>query len=87
MRLVNENLPPAASLSTPPDHEQDLIAEVKRRLTGKYVGVSPELISSAAGHAYARFAHYPIRDFVPLLVERRAGAELAGGGQLAGAAQ
>jgi hypothetical protein len=58
--------------------EQLLIAEVERRLTTKYAQLAPDRISSAVQNARARFEQSPIRDFVPLLVERHAGAELAG---------
>lgn len=58
--------------------EQLLIAEVERRLTSKYAQmISPDQISTAVQKAWARFEHSRIRDFVPLLVERRARAELA----------
>jgi hypothetical protein len=58
--------------------EQLLITEVERRLTSKYAQLPPDRISSAIQNACARFEHSPIRDFVPLLVERRARADLAG---------
>jgi hypothetical protein len=58
--------------------EQLLIAEVERQLTSKYAQLSPDRISTANQHAHARFEQSPIQDFVPLLVERRARAELAG---------
>lgn len=56
--------------------EQVLITEVERRLTSKYAHVAPDRIVSAVHDAQARFAQSPIRDFVPLLVERRAQADL-----------
>jgi hypothetical protein len=61
--------------------EQLLIAEIERRLTSKYAQLPPDQISSAIQNAHARFEQSPIRDFVPLLVERRARAELAGAAQ------
>lgn len=57
--------------------EHVLIAEVERRLTSKYAELPPDRISTAIQSAHARFDHSPIRDFVPLLVERLARAELA----------
>ena len=58
--------------------EQLLIAEVERRLTSKYAQmISLDQISTAVQKAWARFEHSRIRDSVPLLVERRARAELA----------
>lgn len=52
------------------------IAEVQRRLATKYTDLPPDRISSAVQNAHAQFERSPIRDFVPLLVERRAHAEL-----------
>jgi hypothetical protein len=57
--------------------EDLLIAEVERRLTNKYAHIPIEQVSTAIQRVYAKFEQSPIRDFVPLLVERRAGAELA----------
>lgn len=58
--------------------EQLLITEIEQRLTSKYARrISPDQISAAVQQARARFEHSRIRDFVPLLVERRAHAELA----------
>ena len=57
--------------------EDVLIAEVERRLTSKYADIPPDLVSSAIQTAHKRFAQSPIRDFVPLLVERRARSELS----------
>ena len=57
--------------------EHLLIAEVQRRLTDKYANIATDQISTTIQRAYAQFEQSRIRDFVPLLVERRAGAELA----------
>jgi hypothetical protein len=57
--------------------EQLLIAEVERRLTSKYAQIPPDQISTVVQNAHARFEQSPIRDFVPLIVERHARAELA----------
>jgi hypothetical protein len=57
--------------------EQLLIAEVERRLTNKHPHIPFDQVSVVIQTVCARFEHSPIRDFVPLLVERRAGAELA----------
>ena len=56
--------------------EQSSIAEVQRRLTSKYAHTPTDQIASAIQNACAQFQHSKIRDFVPLLVERRANAEL-----------
>jgi hypothetical protein len=54
-----------------------MIAHVERRLISKYSHVRPEEVSTIVQSEVARFAHSPIRDFVPLLVERHANARLA----------
>jgi hypothetical protein len=64
--------------------EQALIAELERRLTSEYAHVAPDQISSAIRSALARFEQCRIREFVPLLVERLARAELAKAGQQEG---
>jgi len=57
--------------------EQTMVEEVERRLANHYADVPAERISAIVRGAYARFELSPIRDFVPLFVERRARAELA----------
>jgi hypothetical protein len=52
--------------------EATSIAEAVERLKRCYVELSPDEISSAVSDAHTRFAQSRIRDFVPLLVERRA---------------
>jgi hypothetical protein len=63
--------------------ERTLIDEVVRRLIGKYANVPASQISAAVQRAHARFERCPIRDFVPLLVERRVRQELSGSTELA----
>jgi hypothetical protein len=53
-----------------------MIGEVERRLASKYSQFPPSEISTTVQSARERFAQSPIRDFVPLLVERNAGARL-----------
>lgn len=53
------------------------IAEVERRLSSTYADVPRDRVVAAVQSAQAEFDTSPIRDFVPLLVERRARAELA----------
>ena len=67
--------------------EQTQVADVERRLTSKYAQLPPDQISSVVRQAHARFEQSPIRDFVPLLVERHARAELAKASQPAMAEQ
>ena len=57
--------------------EQLLIADVQRRLMSTYAQLAPEQFSSAVTQARAHFEQSRVCDFVPLLVERRARAELA----------
>ena len=67
--------------------EELMIADVERRLASKYGHLAPDQISAAVQDARARFEHCPIRDFVPLLVERHARAELTEPRQLAPVSQ
>ena len=53
-----------------------LIAHVERRLISEYAQFPPEEVSTIVQSEVARFAHSPIREFVPLLVERHASARL-----------
>ncbi|KAA0101052.1 hypothetical protein CIW49_05965 [Mycolicibacterium sp. P1-18] len=57
--------------------EQAAIEQVKNRLSSTYTDIPPERIQSAMRSAQTRFEHSKIRDFVPLLVERRVRADLA----------
>ena len=57
--------------------ERTLIDEVERRLIQKYAKLPPDQVSTVVHQTHARFERSRIRDFVPLLVERRAGQELA----------
>ncbi|WP_102144827.1 three-helix bundle dimerization domain-containing protein [Mycobacterium hubeiense] len=57
--------------------EPELIAEVERRLVAKFTAVPPQRVAAAVEDAHARFEDSVIRDFVPLLVERRVASELA----------
>lgn len=57
--------------------EQKALADVKRRLIQEFPGVAPADVDAAVGAAHARFANRPIRDFVPLFVEKHARHHLA----------
>jgi hypothetical protein len=54
-----------------------LIDEVQQRLVRRFSQLPKDRISTTVVQAHARFEHSRVRDFIPLLVERRAGAELA----------
>ena len=57
--------------------EAALIDEVHQRLVHKFSHVPIDQISATVANAHARFEHGRVRHFIPLLVERLAGAELA----------
>jgi hypothetical protein len=57
--------------------EAALIDEVRERLGRKFSHIPDEEIWASVAKANARFTHSRVRDFIPLLVERRAAAELA----------
>lgn len=65
--------------------EKALVDDLERRLARKYAQLAPDHISTAVQQALARFEHSPVRDFVPLLVERRTRAELSRQTALVGA--
>ena len=54
-----------------------LIDQVVARLMARYDDLPPEHVAGAVRSAHARFEQSPIREFVPLLVERRARAILS----------
>ena len=57
--------------------EQVALRQLEDRLSSVYVDIPTDRIQSAMRSAQARFEDSKIRDFVPLLVERRVRAELA----------
>jgi len=57
--------------------EQQIIDQLAGRLVDVYAEVEPEYVSRVAQQEYARFDGRPIRDFVPLFVERNAKSELS----------
>jgi hypothetical protein len=56
--------------------ERMLIGDVERRLAGKYTALPQDHVAAVVQCAYARFQSSRVRDFIPLLVERRADEEL-----------
>ena len=56
--------------------EDALIRDVERRLIKKYNQLPPADVATVVGQAHATLADSRVRDFVPLLVERRAQREL-----------
>lgn len=56
--------------------EDALMSEVQARLGAKFAQLPPDQVSRAVAEARTRFAQSSVRDFIPLLVERRAGEDL-----------
>ena len=56
--------------------EQTVIDEVVARLSSRYPAISKETVESIVHDVHARFDGRPLRDYVPLLVERTAKSEL-----------
>ncbi|MBI3212706.1 MAG: hypothetical protein HYZ38_02690 [Mycobacterium sp.] len=52
--------------------EADALAEIENRLIAEFPGLHPDEIRNALAQANSGFSDSRIRDFVPLLVERRA---------------
>jgi hypothetical protein len=59
-----------------PQEERALINGVERRLAEKYAALPVDHITTVVQHAYAQFQSSRVRDFIPLLVQRRADEEL-----------
>lgn len=57
--------------------EHAVIEQLVDRLQVSYPDVSPDRVSMVVRHNHARFDGRPVRDFVPLFVERRSRRELA----------
>jgi hypothetical protein len=57
--------------------EQTVIDEVADRLTRNYPTIPPETLTAVVQGVHARFDGRPVREYVPLLVERFAREELA----------
>lgn len=56
--------------------EGELIDAVARRLVAKFAHVPADRVATAVDDAHRRFQDSAIRDFIPLLVERRVTEEL-----------
>ena len=57
--------------------EHDLLNEIEERLINSYAELNPQQVYATVEQAHATFQQSVIRDFIPLLVERRARRELA----------
>lgn len=56
--------------------EETLLADIERRLVDEFPCVAPQAVNTLIRTGRARFETSRIRDFVPLLVEKRARREL-----------
>ncbi|CAN3128568.1 three-helix bundle dimerization domain-containing protein [Mycobacterium sp. smrl_JER01] len=56
--------------------EQQIIDQLALRLADAHARLEPARVAEIVQEQYARFEGRPIRDFVPLFVERNATAEL-----------
>ena len=56
--------------------EQTIIDQVADRLTGKYPTIPAETLTAIVRGVHARFDGRPVREYVPLLVERFARQDL-----------
>lgn len=56
--------------------EQQIIDQLTQRLAGAHSDIEPTRVAEVVRAQYARFEGLPIRDYVPLFVERNATAEL-----------
>ncbi|WP_435174430.1 three-helix bundle dimerization domain-containing protein [Gordonia hongkongensis] len=67
--------------------ERRQVTEVQHRLIGMYGDRKPEEVADAVETAYRHFDGTDVRDFVPLLVERRANEALSGSSVVADSAE
>jgi hypothetical protein len=56
--------------------EQTVIDQLVARLTSRYPSISEATVSSVVRDVHSRYDDRPVRDFVPLFVERHAKSEL-----------
>jgi hypothetical protein len=56
--------------------EQTIIDEVVVRLTTSYPAISTSTVESVVHDIHARYDGRPLRDYIPLFVERNARSEL-----------
>lgn len=64
-------------------HESRELNEVVERLLERFPDLPEDRVRSAVTKAHVRFAGNPIRDFVPVFVERSASEELHRSGSVA----
>lgn len=59
--------------------EQTVLGDVGRRMSDEFPDVSPHDVDTVVRREIARFECTPIRDFIPLLVEKRVRQQLTTG--------
>jgi hypothetical protein len=64
--------------------EQTVIEQLVERLSNRYPAISQATVASVVLETHARFDGRPLRDFIPLLVERNAKSALERLGATAG---
>ena len=64
--------------------EQTVIDQIITRLTSSYPTISESTVATVVHDVHARYEGRPLRDFVPLFVERNARSELERLGAMAG---
>ena len=57
--------------------EQTIIEKLVERLTTNFPGVSPDTVAAVVQDNHARFEGRPLREYIPLFVERSARRDLA----------
>lgn len=65
-------------MTHPREHEQSAIAQVIDRLSAQFPQIPGATVASVVHGAHSRFEGRPVRDYVPLFVERAAARELSG---------
>jgi hypothetical protein len=58
-------------------NEQTLLSDIGRRLIERFPDVARHVVDTVVREEHARFGTSPIRDFIPLLVEKSARRQLA----------
>ena len=64
--------------------EQTIIDQIVARLTGHYPSISASTVATVVQDVHSRYDGRPLRDYVPLFVERNARSELDRLGAMAG---
>ena len=65
--------------TSPPSNEADAISRIVRRLQQQFPELPVETVEKAVLGQYEQFEGRPVRDFVPILVERAAQDQLRTG--------